>query len=258
MATFRALPELWRKYFVVAAPDIPTDFLVAWIDKESGGNMCNWTGPAYREAGIFQLMPAKNGAPDAGSGSNVEIAGTTYEALRSACVPDASNVFSHDPSLEEKQVQVDSGIRYVRWCMDQARKALAAVGATWDETSADFWKMVKLAHTLPSLFGGLATAAAALGHPPANWQEFVDNGAGTMFGGAKWLPNADWVGQYGVGGGASNPIQQGIQQSIAKTQILVEGLGLSPVEIGLAILGVALGGFGALYFNRWLNPGQSV
>ena len=225
MATFPKYVEIWRNLLADAAPDLPTDFLLAWINKESAGNMCSFT--SYHEAGIFQLMP-----PD-----NTRDGGTTEEALRAACNPGVQT-FARDPTADEKMVQITSGVRYVRHVRDVARKRLAAVGANWSESSADFWSMVKLVHTLPSLLNGLEIAKKALGRAPANWAEFVQNGAQNLNGASKWLPFAAGIGAYGAGFLAS-PLT-------ALTSI-------SGAEIVLTVLGLAAGTVGAIYFNRWLG-----
>ena len=173
-----------------AGGDLPTNFLLAWASRESGGNPCDYT--SMGEAGIFQLQP----------GDNMRNGGTSTEALRSACGAGGSRYAARALTSDELAEQVRSGIQYVNWCRAQARKALDAVGADWPETSSDFWKMVKLVHTLPSLMGGLSAAATDLGRPPATWDEFRPYAA-AMYGGPKWLPNAEYVGQFGEGGGSA-------------------------------------------------------
>jgi hypothetical protein len=187
---FAPLVEMWRDPLSVAG-DLPTDFLLAWISCESGGNACSYT--SMRESGIFQLMP-----PD-----NTRDGNTTEDALRTACVPGiqatANGRQVNNLTPDEIDEQVRSGITYVRHVRDVARARLAAVGANWDESSGDFWAMVKLVHTLPSLMNGLEIATANLGRPPESWDEFVQYGAQGLNGAQKWLPFAAEIGRFGQG-----------------------------------------------------------
>lgn len=198
-AAFEPAVEQWRDRVSAAADDLPVDFLLAWIKRESGGNVCSYT--SYGESGIFQLMP----------GDNMNQGGTTEARLRPACSGQSmTRAFTSD-ELDE---QVRSGIQYIKVMRDAARRKLAAAGVNWSEDSADFWRVVKLQHAYPGPTAAwLAGATAALGHPPATWAEMRS----TISGYDSVLNNAEWVGGYGEGGG-------GVGSSV-KFLILLGGLG---------------------------------
>ncbi|HET9061831.1 MAG TPA: hypothetical protein VFO62_00950 [Candidatus Binatia bacterium] len=163
------------------------DFWLAWIQRESGGNPCSYT--SLRESGLFQLMP-----PD-----NTGRGGTTEQLLRAACVAGSQSL---SRSLNENDVreQMVSFQRYLAYITQRTRDKLAQVGASWSESSPDFWQLVKFQHTLPApTVPWLQAATAALGRPPANWAELAPyaSAAGVP---AKWVENARWVGSYGTGG----------------------------------------------------------
>jgi hypothetical protein len=186
VAIFAPAVEAWSALLAKYAPDLSQDFLKKWIEVESNGNLCSWT--TLRESGIFQLM----------IGDNQRVAGTTEALLRAACIANSQKK-ARTPTQAELEEQVRSGIAYVRWCIDQARKHLAAVGAKWPESSTDFGKMVKFEHVLPGRISTwLKNATAGLGRPPTSWAEIVPyaSSAGIP---ANWVDNADRVGSYWTG-----------------------------------------------------------
>lgn len=186
-STFPASVEQWRPLLERYAGNIPIPFLLAWIQRESAGNPCSWT--SLRESGLFQLM-----YPD-----NLNTAGVTEEQLRAACVANTQQL-ARALTPAEQEVQVASGIRYVRAMMAQAKSKLAAAGVPWGETDPSFWAVVKLQHAYPGpTLGWLTAAKAALGRAPRDFAEFRS----TINGYTSVLENAAWVGKFGVGGGGS-------------------------------------------------------
>lgn len=183
---FPAMVEYWRGPLTPYASDLPMDFLLAWIQRESGGNPCSYT--TLRESGIFQLMP-----PD-----NTNTGGTTEAALRAACSGSSQSMARQltDAEIDE---QVRSGIQYVQAMRAAAHRKLDAAGVPWGEDTADFWKIVKLQHAYPGPTATWLNAATqALGRAPANWDEMVQYGVPA--GGYQGvIDNANWVGSYGVG-----------------------------------------------------------
>lgn len=179
MAFFHPSVELWRPALGDARGDIPLEFLLAFIQRESNGNPCSFT--KYREAGIFQLMP----------GDNQNVAGTNEAALRAGCTGDTQS-----PSMmwsvpqATRDAQVVSGIQYVQWARGEVHKY-----SQIPETSPDFWRLVKMIHVAPAIVHRFGPAAP-------DWDTFR---AAALVGGtpASWLDNAEWVGGYGVGGGDS-------------------------------------------------------
>lgn len=110
------------------------------------------------EAGIFQTFhPAddKHGA--------------TFAQLRTGCTGSTLT----NPNAVNRELQIRSGLNFVRAKRDIARMHLFNVGARWDESSSDFWTMVKQEHALPCVpVELLPRVAARLGRPPATWDEF--------------------------------------------------------------------------------------
>ncbi len=186
--TFDAATEKWRDLVTRYAGDLPINFLLAWIQYESSGNPCDYT--YLHESGIFQLMP-----PD-----NTNIGGTSEAALRAAC-SGSSNQATRPLTDDERKEQVVSGIKYVNWARGVAHSKLDAAGVTWDESTPDFWMMVKQVFNLPGpIAGWLSNATAQLGHPPATWGEMRSTITESSRD-ADVLNNAEWVGAFGGGGG---------------------------------------------------------
>lgn len=154
--------ERWRTRIEqkAAGMDLPIDFLLTWVKHESYGNPCSLGVPG-REAGIGQTWH-----PDD------DRFGATFDELRAACVSGTQK--EARPLTEaEKDLQVTSLVGLVRSARDAARGQMSRAGVTWPETSADFWKLVKLRHALPAWGANyLVPCRDALGHPPATFAEF--------------------------------------------------------------------------------------
>lgn len=177
----------WKPLLAKYGAGIPMNFLLAWIKRESNGNPCSYT--SLRESGIFQLMPPYN----------TNTGGTTEAALRAAC-SGSTQQLARSLTPAEAELQVSSGIRYVRAQIADAKKKLAAAGVSWPETSGSFWAFVKLQHAYPApSLGWLKSATAALGRPPRSFAEMRS----TINGYATVLENAEWTGRYGEGGAGS-------------------------------------------------------
>lgn len=190
MTLFRSSVEAWRPLVTQFAAGKPVDFLLRWIDKESGGNPCSFT--KLRESGIIQLDP-----------SNQVTVGTN-EATMHPIPPCSAGVqttkYLSNLTADQAYTQIDRGFAYIDWCIDYAREKLAAAGYNWDENSTSFWSMVKMVHVAPAripvmLAQGLACNA---GTPPADWDAL-------MFCGPfpntpqSWTDNAGDVGSYATG-----------------------------------------------------------
>lgn len=175
---FPASVQRWSPLVQQYAGSIPLPYLLAWIQKESAGNPCSYT--SLHESGIFQLMPP----------GNTDVASTSEAALRAACIG-ATQSASRALTASETQEQVKSGLQYVNWARDYARKYV-----NWPETSPDFWKMVKMVHVAPARVKEYAPGASS-------WAEFRRRAAAGGDTPASWLDNAEWVGNFGVGGGSN-------------------------------------------------------
>jgi len=159
---FPAPVEAWRSLIdeEAAGSDLPTDFLLSWVQVESYGNPCSLGIPGV-EAGIAQTYH-----PDD------DRYGATFDELRTACVP-GTQKRARPLTAEEKGLQVTSLVNLVKGSRTAVRAQLARAGVTWPETSSDFWKLVKLRHALPAWGADyLVPCRDDLGHPPASWTEF--------------------------------------------------------------------------------------
>ena len=171
----------WGPLLSRYAGSIPIPFLYAWISRESGGRPCTYT--YLHEAGIFQLMPPHN----------TNEGGTTEAALRSACIEGTSRA-ARDLTDAENEEQIRSGVRYVNHARAYARRHV-----DWPETSADFWRMVKMVHVAPARVKRYAPGSRS-------WAEFrrrAEAGGDTP---KNWLDNAEWVGGYGAGGASGGSL----------------------------------------------------
>lgn len=188
---FPASVEQWRSLLEQNAGDLPINFLLSWIQNESGGYPCDYS--SYHETGIFQLMP-----PD-----NTRDAGTTEDALRTACASGSSQA-ARQLTSDELLLQVTTGVTYVNHERAVAHQILDQIGVDWPESSADFWSLVKLHHTVGggTLNTWMSQAIQNLGHAPTSWNEFVSN-VPSSDASNKWLPFAAKIGAFGEGGGSS-------------------------------------------------------
>src|ERR1044071_5384075 len=158
---FSAKAEQWRDVLAQMAPDIPTNFLIAWLDEESGGNPCSLgiLTIGKQEAGIWQTMHPQD-----------DKYGASYDQLRLGC----NGQTLVDPSAVDKTAQM-AGLNMVRDYMQRTDGLLAQNGVSWDRSSADYWKAVKSIHGLPCVLGDLLPRVIAKpGAPPASWNDFRD------------------------------------------------------------------------------------
>ncbi len=174
--------EYWRPYF--EGKGIPVDYMLYWIQRESDGNPCNITTSTGKdEIGLMQLMVP----------NDTDLAGTDEATLRAACVPGSSQI-AHDLTQDDIDVHVSTSVDYLNALRQQAHDLLDSVGASWDESTPDFWAMVKLFHAAPAWTKNIYPATVGLGHPPANWQEFVQ-----FTPGGHWTDVSWQFGQYAAG-----------------------------------------------------------
>lgn len=194
ISPFRDSAEAWRSLVIQLAGDLPTDFMIAWIDTESGGNPCSYT--SLRESGISQLM-----YPD-----NLNTANTTEAAQHPVppCTAGIQTTASYSSLTPAQQnVQVQAMVTYVNAMRANAHAQLTAVGASWDESTGDFWKLVKMNHVAPATIPpALQAATNATGSPPADWATFSTYASGNGVP-AAWLANANKVGAWGSSSGVS-------------------------------------------------------
>ncbi len=196
---FKASAEQWRSRFVDIAPDIPQDFLIAWLNNESGGNPCSLGIPGV-EAGIFQTYhPADDRY------------GATFAQLRQGC----SGSTLVDPSAVDYELQARHGINYVRGKIAAAQTHLFAAGVNWPMDSSDFWIAVKQEHALPCVMADLLPRVTRKFGPPANWDTFRNQA----------LSMAPSEMGSGCAGFASSASLHGLQNRLADTMRNAEETG---------------------------------
>lgn len=218
--------EAWRPLAEAFSDDAPTDFLLAWIGPESGGNRCNLTTSAgFREVGLFQLDP-----------DNARAAGVDQDALRVNCDGQVDRGTDQD-----RIFAMASGVEYIKYLKGTTHKKLQAVGVDWDESTADFWSLLRLqfAAGTGAVTTWLTQVAQKLGRGPASWDEFVANGPRGTQRFDHWTQVSATNGQYGAGykGG---------------------GRGLTRGEVIMVVAASFLGLYAAGRFTRWLAVGQPV
>jgi len=201
---WRASVEQWRSLLVErsAGTGLPIEFLLAWINSESGGNQCVSSGMAGIEAGIWQTYH-----PDD------DRFGLTYAQNRAAC---SGSKLTRALTQAEKVAIVDAGLKYIANRRDRARTALHDIGANWSESSSDFWMLVKLHHVLPAYYRFLPAYKSKQGRAPSSWREFrrwveglsVGEFVGLVPAAERWssaaqrarlFNNAEHIGQHGGG-----------------------------------------------------------
>jgi hypothetical protein len=155
--TFDGTVERWREPLAIAAPDIPTDFLLAWVQVESDGYASSTGDPGLVELGLFQV---------------------SAEEARQLRVSDADFQASHTDAA----LSISIGVKLVRSYMTRSSALLASVGATWSAPSS--WQLVKAYHAASGVATDLMHAAVRqLGRAPATFDEMVAAGE---LGGAPW------------------------------------------------------------------------
>jgi hypothetical protein len=184
--------QAWRGLFEQYASDLPTGVLLNWIAVESCGNPCSMPQSTIvsmgGEIGIAQLD----------LGNRVQ-AGVTAEALRAACAG-SSEQLARPLTDDERLVQVTSTRTYANVLRAQTHQALQ--GLSWDdESTADFWAMMKMIHTVGAgnSINRIPQATQILGHPPSSWAEFRSAIEPTGAVASKWFNLAEGVGQGGAG-----------------------------------------------------------
>lgn len=192
----------WQPYLDELAGDVPVDFLLRWIARESAGNPCavgslgQLQRDGYaREAGIGQLYFET---------SDQRVFGSTSSELRAYCTPGTQSV-SRDLTDEECRAQVVGLVAMATSYGQRARSALAAIGAEWQDE--DVWTLAKLYHGLPALPRSFLPAGAAAGMTSdwTTWRAWllsldsdavsaIDRGAAPYMPFGRIIQNAEYTG----------------------------------------------------------------
>lgn len=168
-----SLRPLAKKY----AGRIPVDFLLAWIDHESGGRVSAVS--SLNEHGLFQVFPGD------GEQKQLGLSDDDFDRL-----------------LTDADFAMRVGVKLVGLYANRAAKLLRDSGADWG-TGASYWKFVKLFHAATALpKATINDFIANKGRPPFSWDElmtYVLNEKNTisarlMAFSKKAFPNSDKVG----------------------------------------------------------------
>lgn len=169
-----SLRPLAKKY----AGRIPVDFLLAWIDHESGGRV--GAVSSLNEHGLFQVFPGQDGEQ-----GQLKLSDADFDRL-----------------LTDADFAMRVGVKLVGLYANRAARLLRDSRADWG-TGSSFWKLVKLFHAATALPKATINAFIAdKGRPPFSWdelQEYVLVGPNSVSArlnafAKKAFPNSDKVG----------------------------------------------------------------
>jgi hypothetical protein len=134
---------------------IPSQFMMAWISHESGGNVRDTTN--LNERGLFQIMGSHDGIP---------LDKTEAGSL-------GLNEADHQRLSTDVDYSLEQGARLITRYRDKADAVAKKQGMTWSDT--DMWRLTKFFHTGPAFVSqALSGFSAANGRPPASWAELYN------------------------------------------------------------------------------------
>ena len=150
------LTARWRSFADRYSTPGGSDFVLAWINLESGGDPSSKGSAAGGEKGIMQV--SLDEATDMGMPS---------DDFNFLSVPETSS--SYDP---DKHYSISEQL--IRFHDTQASNLLAKLGIQFSGT--DYWSVVKLLHGLPSIanLGLPAFMKDNGGNPPASFGDFIN------------------------------------------------------------------------------------
>lgn len=201
MTRFKGSVEDWRPLVTQLANGKPVDFLLGWMNRESGGNPCDYT--YLRESGVFQLEYPDNltagGTSEAGQHPSPPCIAWSGP---SSCVkggPCPARTIAYYSSLTPDQAyeQIRGGLQFIDYLVSKTDYELAQNGYTWDTTSSGYWTMVKMHHNWPAAIpNALMYAASKLGYAPPDWDSFRAAIEGTGLLPDSLMDDAESVGIY--------------------------------------------------------------
>ncbi len=161
--------KAWEVLIIAMAGDRPWQYVMKWMDAESGGNACATGAPGAkgpdgqpREIGLFQLYN-----PD-----DFNRLGYKTSEFRTYCIPGTSKQ-SRALTGDEMRRQVQSGLDLIDSCRKGANRDLNDNGGNWDRHGRDYYALVKMQHGLPGLaHSGLKAVTKKLGHFPRDFDQF--------------------------------------------------------------------------------------
>jgi hypothetical protein len=175
------------------SPDVPLAVALAWIDQESGGNVCaigSKPSPGAKypaEYGLSQL--------DAGDPENVAI--MSRGDARASCQNSGSTRADWEVQLRpltdaERAMHARSALDHMRSARAHARASTRGWG--WDSNGVNMWKMAKLYHAGSAYVHLASTVATRLGRAARDFAEYqaLANIAGTYAGLTQKQLNRAW------------------------------------------------------------------
>lgn len=161
----------WSSLLAAMGPDIPLPMKLAWIDQESGGNVCaigNKPPPGISypaEYGLSQL--------DVHNPENVAI--MSQADARASC--QNAGATRGEWEVQLRPLTDVERVMHAKAALDHMRSAHAhaltrITGWGWNPNGIDAWKMSKLYHAGPAYVNLATPVAKALGHPPRDFAEF--------------------------------------------------------------------------------------
>lgn len=189
-----------------------TQFAMAWLGIESGGNECavgnKYTvvppGNAPREIGLWQIYN-----PDDFKKLGIDPLELVSYCVRPAAGQPNPQKLAHPTTDAQKARHVDIGMQVIADKRAYADHYLGASGVRWPNDSPDHWRMVKAVHALPVLANtAIAQVTKRLGRAPSSWHEYrstyeaINHRAryvpgkprGEQDGYWRALENAEWTG----------------------------------------------------------------
>lgn len=156
--------EYWRsrleQHVDFGDPSRDVDRMEAWLTEESGGNPAA-LGAVY-EVGIFQLDLQDGPA----WGASIATLHGNFTASATSQTP------TRDLTDAEEELQVTSGLAYVKHARAVALQQISSHGMTWSDD--DTWCLSKLHHGLPVLVSAYFNTFASSNGNTGTWSDFRD------------------------------------------------------------------------------------
>jgi hypothetical protein len=197
---FRSSVEAWRPLITQYANGKSINFLLRWLDVESGGYPCDYT--YLGESGIGQLDASNM----ASVGTNVDEQHPTppcppvslgCQKAPGPCSAGTHSVTYNDLTDDQRMLQLVPWLAYVDLCINRAQTDLAQYGYNWPTNTTSFWSMVKMGHVAPARIPVMLAQGLVCngGVPPADWDSLIACGPFPNTP-QNWIDNATNVGSY--------------------------------------------------------------
>jgi hypothetical protein len=187
------LAREWAPLLGELGSDIPLAVALAWIDQESGGNVCaigNKPPPGAKYPAEYGLSQLDSSDPE-----NVAIMGRSD--ARAPCQNSGATRADWEVQLRpltdtERTMHARGALDHMRSARAHARASTAGWG--WDPNGVNTWKMAKLYHAGPAYVHLASIVAKGLGRAARDFAEYqaLANIAGTHAGLTQKQLNRAW------------------------------------------------------------------